>query len=366
MGCGMKRNISDLMDHIPPEDIYLPAETPLDPQRIRERTMRKIETKRPGRRWGSRLLLAAAITALLTFSVFAAENIMTYDNWFRDYFSGKEVVAKISENQLALLESSITPINQSVTSNGYTVTLETAITDGYVAYFTFRVDAPEGVVLDQYRYMFEEIPLEIFGEQMDDGIRHARSGGWRTLEDDDPTDNSVGVMLNVSINGTEGLKSPLTDEGEKTIELKTFLFYAGNDSPFETQAEGDWTFRFVLPDTDPLTQEIEMLPEPVYCTAQRQMGHNNFPLTVQISSFRLRPLTATLVVEEPLTGFWNGVNLDPVYVVLKDGTRILARFTHGIAQDTRWVQTMEFGAPISFADVDYIQFPGGDRAYMPQ
>ena len=128
----MKRNISDLMEHIAPEEILLSGDIPLDPQRIREMTMENINRKKPIRRWGMRLLTAAVITVLLTMSVFAAETIMTYDNWFRDYFSGKEVVADISENQLSLLESSLTPINQSVTDGGYTVTLETAITDGYV------------------------------------------------------------------------------------------------------------------------------------------------------------------------------------------------------------------------------------------
>lgn len=361
----MKRNISDLMEHIAPEEICLQGDTPLDPQRIREMTMKQIQTKKPIRRWGTRLLLAAVLTVLLTMSVFAAENIMTYDDWFRDFFSNKEVVADISENQLSLLESSITPINQSVTSNGYAVTLETAITDGYVAYFTFRVDAPEGVVLDKPRYNFREVPLDIFGEDIDDGDITVRTGGWRTLDNPDPTDNTVRLLLEVSINDPANMDSALTDKAEKTITLNTFLGDAGPESPAEIQAEGEWTFTFTLPDTDPVTQEVEMLSSPVRCTARRQSGQHSFDIAVQVTSFRLRALTATLVCEEPLTGFWEGIMLDPIYVVLKDGSRVLARFSTGSYQDGVCVSNMEFDIPISFADVDYIEFPGGDRAYMP-
>lgn len=361
----MKRNISDLMDCIAPEEILLQSDTPLDPQRIREMTMNQIKTKKPIRRWATRLLLAAVLTVVLTMSVFAAENIMTYDNWFRDYFSGKEVVADISENQLSLLESSITPINQSVTSNGYTVTLETAITDGYVAYFTFRVDAPEGVVLDKSRYLFREVPLDLFGEDIDDGKIHTRSGGWRMLADDDPTDNTVRMLLEIGIGDPEGMDSSLTDKEEKTITLNTFLGDAGLESPSEKQAEGEWSFTFTLPDTDLVTQEVEMLSSTVRCTARRQKGQFNFDMAVQITSFRLRALTATLIFEEPLTGFWDGIILDPIYVVLKDGSRVLACYSYGSYREGACISTLEFDVPISFADVDYIEFPGGDRAYMP-
>lgn len=360
----MKRNISDLMDHIAPEAVDL-GEYPLDAARIRELTMKHIENKKPIRRWAVRLLTAAVLTVLLTMSVFAAENIMTYDNWFRDFFSGKEVVADISENQLALLDSSLTTIDQSVTSNGYTVTLETAITDGYVAYFTFRVDAPEDVILDKERYIFREVPLDIFGETIDDGKIHAFSAGWETLEDDDPTDNTVRLLLEISTDAPEGTTAPLTDQAEKTIELNTFLSDAGPESPLEIQAEGEWSFTFTLPDTDPVTQEVEMLTSPVRCTARRLSGQHNFSIGVQVTSFCLRPLTATLVYEEPLTGFWDGIILDPIYIVLKDGSRVLARYAGGSYQNGICVSNLEFDVPISFADVDYIEFPGGDKAYMP-
>ena len=365
MGCGMKRNISDLMEHIAPEEILLSGDIPLDPQRIREMTMENINRKKPIRRWGMRLLTAAVITVLLTMSVFAAETIMTYDNWFRDYFSGKEVVADISENQLSLLESSLTPINQSVTDGGYTVTLETAITDGYVAYFTFRVDAPEGTVLDGERYLFEDVPLDIFGEGINDGITTIRGGGWEELEDPDPTDGTICMLLEMSISNPGGTESALTDREEKTITLNKLLVDAGPEAVREIVAEGQWRFTFILPDTDPVTQQVEMLSSPVRCTGRRLAGRHFVNTAVKVTSFQLRSLTATMVYEKPLTGTWGGMLLDSIHVVLKDGSRVTARFSSGTYEGELCVCTMEFDVPISFTDVDYIEFPGGDRAYMP-
>lgn len=327
--------------------------------------MNKIKEKAPKRRIGFKILLAAAIIAAMTMTVFAAENIMTYDNWFTDFFSGKEVIADISENQLELLDDSITRIDQSVTSNGYTVTLETAITDGYVAYFTFRVDAPEGVALDGERYRFEKIPLELFGEDIDDGEITLRSGGWDMLEDSDPTDNSIMLLLEIYINRPEGKDSSLTDNQEKTITISNLMEDVGPEVPYATAAEGEWTFTFTLPDTELVTQEVEMLSSPVRCTGRRYSGQHWFDVGVQVTSFRLRAMTATLVYEEPLTGFWEGITLDPIYVYLKDGSCVRAVFSMGGYANGQAECIYQFEVPISFADVDYIEFAGGDRAYMP-
>ncbi len=365
MGCGMKREVSDLMEYITPEDFSL-GDNPLDAARIKELTMRKIEKKpKHIQRWGVRLLLAAVLTVLLTMSVFAAENIMTYDNWFRDYFSGKEVVADISKNQLTLLDSGLTPINQSVTSGGYTVTLESAITDGYVAYFTFRVDAPEGVVLDGKRYIFDDVPLDIFGEGINDGKTTIRGGGWEELEDANPSDGTICMLLEMSISDPGGTVSALTNQEEKTITLHKLLVDTGAESAPETVAEGEWRFTFTLPDTDPLTQQVEMLSSPVRCTGRRLAGRHFVDTAVKVTSFRLRALTATMFYEKPLTGTWGGVFLDTIYVVMKDGSRVQARFSSGTYDGDICICTMEFDVPISFADVDCIEFPGGDKAYMP-
>lgn len=360
----MKRNISELMAHMPAEDIKMPCEAPLSSRRIKELTMEKIKEKAPKRRVGFKILLVAATIAVLTMSVFAAESIMIYDNWFEDFFAGKEVVADISEGQLALLENSVKQVDQSVASGGYTVTLETAVTDGYVAYLTFRLDAPEGEVLEDAYYYFQGWPMELLGEDIDDGVINGAGAGWSRLEDLDPTDNSVRMLLEISTGNPHGWTASLTDGEDKTITLGPLVKDVGSDYEPEILAEGDWSFTFTFGDSAALTAEVEMLSSPVYCTARRHLGQHDFNVTLKVTSFRLRALTASCTIEEPLTGFWEGILLDEITVVMKDGSRVTARFRSGSYGDGRAEIFFQFDMPISFRDVDYVEFAGGDRAYM--
>lgn len=362
----MNRRISDLMDHIPYEDVKMEQNAPLSSQRIKELTMEKIDKKAPRGRIGFKILFIAAMIAMLSMSVLAAESIMTYDDWLTEFFAGKEVVADISENQLALLESSVKQVDQSVSSGGYTVTLETAVTDGYVAYLTFRLDGPEGEVLEDAYYYFESWPFrDLLGESIDDGVIKGAASGWRRLEDLDPTDNSVRVLLELSTESPDGWERPLADGAEKTVILGALVKDVGPDYEPEILAEGDWSFTFAFGDSAALTAEVEMLSAPVYCTARRQLGQRNFNVTLKVTSFRLRALTASCIIEEPLTGFWEGILLDEITVVMRDGSRVTARFGAGSYGGGQAEIFFSFDVPISFRDVDYVEFAGGDRAYMP-
>lgn len=357
----MKRKISDLLDEMQVNDVELRQTMPLSSQRIKELTMDKVKKAPAKRRIGFKLLLAAAVIAVMTMTVFAAERIMTYDNWFEDFFSGKEVVADISENQLALLDQTMARVDKSVTSGGYTVTLETALTDGYVAYLTLRVEAPEERALDAVYYKFGEVPMDWL-ETASDGIVSVIGAGWQLLEDGEPEDNSVRLLL--KLDADEKLPF-LTDGAEKTLVLRTFWEDRGPEADSERIAEGDWTFSFTFGDLAQVTQEVEMLSQPVRCTGRRQLGQSFTDVTVKMTSFKLRALTATCVYEEPLTGYWEGILLDPIYVVLKDGTCVRARYSAGVTLEDGFKCTLEFDVPISFADVDHVEFGGGDRAYMP-
>ena len=78
----MNKRISDLMGYIQNADYELNQETPLSSQRIKEMTMNKITNNRKPRRTGFRVLVAVAIIAALTATVFAAEDIT---GWFRAF-----------------------------------------------------------------------------------------------------------------------------------------------------------------------------------------------------------------------------------------------------------------------------------------
>lgn len=361
----MKRNISELMDLMPAEDIEMPLEAPLSSRRIKELTMKKLKEKAPSRRIGFKLLLAAAIMAMLTVSVFAAEHVLTYDNWLEEYFSGKEVVADISEDQLALLDQSVKLIEQSVTKNGYTATLESVVTDGYVAYLTFRLEGTPGTVLEEAYYYFQGWPMELLGEGLEDGMINSAGAGWRNLDDQNPGDNSVRLLLEISTGNPQGWTESMTDGEEKTITLGPLVRDLGPEYEEDVLVDEPWQFSFTFGDTNMLTTEVEMLTSPVYTTARRCLGQHQFGVTLKVTSFRLRALTASCTMEVPLTGFWEGVLLDEIVIVMKDGSRIPARFRSGTYGEGEMEFFFEFGAPIAFSQVDYVEFAGGDRARMP-
>lgn len=361
----MKRNISELMDHMPAEDIRMPAEAPLSSKRIKELTMEKLKKNAPRRRIGFKILVAAAIMAMLTVSVFAAEHVLTYDNWLEEYFSGKEVIADISREQLALLDQSVKRMDQSVTKGEYTVTLESVITDGYVAYLTFRLDGAPGTALEEAYYYFQGWPMELLGEDLEDGRINGAGAGWRNPEDPQPGDNSVRMLLEISTGNPRGWTESMTDGEEKTITLGPLMRDAGPEYEPEVLVEDSWQFSFSFGSTNVLTDEVEMLTSPVYTTARRCLGQHRFGVTLKVTSFRLRALTASCTMDAPLTGFWEGVLLDEIVIVMKDGSRIPARFSSGTYVEGEMEFFFEFGAPIAFAQVDYVEFAGGDRAYMP-
>ena len=108
-----------------------------------------------------KLWLAAAIIALLLLLVgcavvYVVSNTGWYDNrWYTKFFSGEQSTAAVddlTESQQEIWEHGLVKIDQSVTCNGYTITLESGISDGYRMLIKYRIDAPEGIILDADNY----------------------------------------------------------------------------------------------------------------------------------------------------------------------------------------------------------------------
>ena len=80
----MKRKISEMLDSCGDSVMDLACDAPLSPERIKELTMNKITNKkeRKSRRGAFRVLVAVAIIASLTATVFAAGSIT---GWFEEF-----------------------------------------------------------------------------------------------------------------------------------------------------------------------------------------------------------------------------------------------------------------------------------------
>ena len=95
-----------------------------------------------------RFFLVAALISLTAIAALAATEPSATRAWFFSFFGDSTQVEAewiLTENQSAILDAGLVEINQSVTCNGYTITLESGLCDGYKALIKCRVDAPEGV-----------------------------------------------------------------------------------------------------------------------------------------------------------------------------------------------------------------------------
>ena len=124
----------------------------------------------------------------------SSEKNISKSNWYYEFFSDKNEQTAITDNQAALLNKGMVSVNQSVSSNGYTITLESAISDGCRSFFKFRVTAPTGVVLDGDRYAFNS-SSQITGKNGENLNLIFNAAGSTTLEDNNVNDNEITILF---------------------------------------------------------------------------------------------------------------------------------------------------------------------------
>ena len=135
---------------------------------------------KPVRRWSRTAIAAAVIAAVLAGTVGAA---VVLPPVVRNYFGDS-----------AGYRQSAMELGQSITKNGWTMTLTDCLADDYTIYLGLTLTAPEGTVLDcPYGYHF----IDPFMPDFDlPGL--TGSGTYHQVEDDDPTDNQISFLFSWS------------------------------------------------------------------------------------------------------------------------------------------------------------------------
>lgn len=307
---------------------------------------------------GATLVIIAALFSLLTMTVFAAENDILFENWFYDFFSDQTSAQpgeELTENQKAILGQGLVSIDQSVTQNGYTITLESGISDGHRALLKFRVDGPENVSLNGHYSLLLETDIEM-PSNGEENFSVGYSGGT-ILEDDDPNDNSVTFLREYIFQAPTGTEFSLADGSIWNFHVDGIQEYG--DTANSIIADGSWDFTVKFADDLLVTNTVELLEKPIKCSAKRSLRNWKQDIHVKVTSFQLRTISATVLFDKPLTGFWEGVNLDDeIYLVMKDGSRIEAQFQMSANRGSYEECMYLFDCPISFEDVAYVEFRG--------
>ncbi|MBO4937867.1 MAG: DUF4179 domain-containing protein [Oscillospiraceae bacterium] len=347
----MKRKISDLMGHLPGAQVEIEYSAPLSYSRIEELTMSKIMKKKTNhKRIGFRLLAAAAIIAALTLSGVASYH---YGGWFQNFFAARNN-DHLTDDQLTVLEEHIVELNQSVTDSGYTVTLESVVSDGTNTFLKFMVEALDGRVMDGDYYYCAPFRIDIPELPEESNMVRGITAGWDHVVDENVTDNAAPLLMEVNASAGSVPGELWTLELSKLVESRG----AGQGTEDIVLAEGTWNFEFTLPSEDGILTELDMLTVPVTIQAQTYLDNSSVPdkaVDVSMTSFILRPLSAFCTY-----AYTEELKVDPVTVVLKDGTVITAHFSAASMDlDTATVQhTFRFETPIPLDQVDYVEFPG--------
>jgi hypothetical protein len=292
-------------------------------------------TKRAGRI----LLIAAAVAAC--GAVTAAASGINLGGLFRGYFersdpngaNGAKPVVSLTESQVETLNKSGAVLNQSVTDKGTTVTVKAAVGDKSDAYILLDIAAPEGTVLDEDKYEFEDIPIDFHNIADNKGS----SAGWdiSTQKDDNPNDNKKSFVIRISCAGID------LQNREIDLTLKDLSVPTGKLT-FRSIVEGEWKFHLKL-NYNTFTKKVEMDKvthfKDNYCTIQ----------TVEISS-----LSVNIVYTNPKPYTGPIPESPDLMILFKDGTQKNILPGPGTGTKENSTMTYQFSAPLDFDKVEKI------------
>lgn len=364
-------------------------------------TMKQEQKANITRRSLGRIVLAAALIALMALTVSASE---TVQNWFIGFFAGRTESA-LSQEQMEYIKENAVNIADSQTKNGWTVELRSAISDGTQAYIIIGVAAPENVNLEQT--IVDGVAQDWFGpgnmsmhsDGMQDLVSSSEKGlvlqsyGVSVEEDGDGQNNTKNLVIQLNPNfdwhpdpfGTgvnwrihiENIVHQYEDE-EYRRELMQDK-YAGQTDVMFTSEETMRLYR-----VDVLTEEtweftvnfvehkhgVELLSSSVTTTASVTQNtgskiweYETDQEKVELTSVILRPLSITAYYNCE-----NGVNLtwagsEHVYAVMRDGSRVALT---DMGSGGVGCSILEAEAPIVLDEVEYILMADGTIITMPE
>lgn len=229
------------------------------------------------------------------------------------------VLAERFQNSSGYQQSG-TALGQSVTQDGWTMTLTDSVMDEYNVYIGIEIAAPEGTVLDQQEYNFDDWDIRFPRLEELGGASH-----YEQVQDSDPADNKVQFILWA----TYSMREEQSLNGETAELCFEGLYHNGawNEEAcaYERIYDFDQTWSF--------TTEIT-LPENVICLTPNVPVHT-LDVDATITRLEVTPIGVYVYIEaDTLKGHhdwvpknapdgWYGcVEYQEITLYLTDGTAI--------------------------------------------
>lgn len=327
-------------------------------------------------RWVSRAVAAVLVAALLLVS--ATGVAMAINPEFRAYvlkfIFASQSGETLTPNQYQFIDENSVGIGESVTADGYTVTIDSAICDAYNLYIVIKVEGPEGVKLDLSseggNLFFGHSECKSTGTYARTGYIHCWGNSWRILDDGDGRQNTALIVMKEFYVMSADNDGIYTDGEMWRLQLADLTVQAGEMTMQEGEysyeqtilAEGGWSFEFPLTNLTKTSEKVELISSPVVCLCQA--GGENGPKESKeliVDSFVLTPLGAICRYSYIPGNRPDAVDPLDIYLVMKDGSVIQARIKAGGGAGALGSNGGEmyytFDAPIVLNDVAYLRLP---------
>ena len=375
----MKRNISDLLDRYPAEDVELGGNSPYSSNRIKEITMKNIHTETKSRKRGfkpARLLVAAAVAAAFTVSALAAGRLLGGE-LFGDVFSrGND---SLTPGQMETIDRLVQTFEgqdgaapAAVTDNGASITPLAALADENVYYLRLRVEAPEGTALPDLDWERDGACYQLFGPEADDHLTLEPAEGaypadtfgyqlnFRPLPDSEPNDNVKEFVVQFTNLSDDGIA--LNDGVSKQLTIHG-LWTQDSDKVYTPIFTGEFAFDIGL---NFQSQLLDLAVDGLTWStrAEDEFRGVAYDVTNTVKQMSLSPLSLSYryTTTLPADNNWIDAGLGPVEIVLTDGTSIPC--IHGRDTDlgnsqagTRELEGfVVFDQPLDLSQVDHLQY----------
>ena len=300
-----------------------------------------------------RPVLIAAVVAVLLLLAGCGYAVLSGTAWFQAYFA-RQQEQPLTQGQMELIANSTKEIGGSVTVNGYTVTLESAIAEPKTAYIKLRITGEKPFsgksVSLQPRKVPGEDRLERAFFPKGASPTDASPFGTSTWVFDDPVGKEVSVLIRINQRTSPDAVS--FEAGVPYILHLTDLTQ-WDDGGGAILAEGPWDFEIVF---DHLNDgQLELTSQPVTVSA------NGVSLT--LTSFKLGTMGAEAAFQpvDPSDMRTMGV-LALSQVVLKDGSTVALRPT---SFDPEGHGSLGLVSPVDLKDVSYVELRDGTQLWAP-
>ena len=248
-------------------------------------------------------------------------------------------------------------VSESETQNGFTLTLKSVKTDGWYAKILVSLTAPEGVDIESLNISTGSAGDElkpVFGRAYGDAAFHA-------VPDGDGLVNTKDLLMEANLSMADDSKPFATGS---VWELQIVDLWV--DQYLESErilTEGEWVFPIVFEEAadEPLSLEFAKEPITVSAVVGWKMDGTDVYEEVTVTSFELHRKSA--VIEHESDSAVEFSNYDaPMYVVMKDGSRVKFQETSGSIGITKF----RLEEIIDLSQVDYVQLADGTRLEAPQ